>query len=282
VIYLERLSTELGRVGIRGRLRDRILIEAADHLAEGEQAHFGDPAELAQQFADELGTATARRSAFRAFAALAMAGAAYAVVGGSLGRPDVAGAPEPALGVLATVGAIVLPQISFVAGSLAALLAWRRRSEAVLAAADVRLLLRRTGIALGAGGGALACAALYALEYRSGLGTAWSHVGIAAAGTASIAVVTAAAATVRAARVRTQAAGVAGDVFDDLGPLVPTRYRGRPWAFAGAVAVSAGAIVLLAGVAQSDPFDGALRAGAEALACLAGFWALGRPLGLRR
>lgn len=280
--YLDRLSAELGRVGIRGRLRDRILTEAADHLAEGEPARFGDPAALARQFADELGTAAARRSALRAFAALALAGAAYAVAGSSLGRPDLAGAPEPALGVLAALGATVLPQVSFVAGSLAALRAWRRRSELVLSAAEVRLLLRRTGIALAAGAGSLACAALYALEYRADLGVVWSDVAIAGAAAASMPVAAASATTLRAARLRTQAAGAAGDLFDDLGPLVPARYRGRPWALAGAVAAAAGALVLVAGIVQADPFDGALRAGAEALACLGGFWALGKPLGLRR
>jgi hypothetical protein len=264
------------------RLRARILAEAADHLAEGDQESFGDPAELARQFADEVGTAAASRAALRAFAALAVAGAAYAVVGAALGRPDVAGAREPALGVIATFGAVVLPQVAFVAGSLAALRAWRRRGERKLPAAEIRLMLRRTGVALGAGGGSLACAALYAFEFRPGLGSAWSDAGLAAAAAASIPVAVAAGLTARAARLRPQASGAAGDVFDDLGPLVAVRYRDRPWAFAVVVAAAVGSVVLIAGIAQADPFDGALRALAEATACLAGFWALGKPLGLRR
>jgi hypothetical protein len=280
--YLERLSAELGRLGIRGRLRDRILVEAADHLAEGDPDRFGDPAELARQFVDELGTAAARRAALRAFAALALAGAAYGVVGVSLGRQDVAGAPQPALGVLAAAGAVLLPQVAFVAGMLAALRAWRRRRALVVPAAEVQLVLRRTLVALAAGAGTLACAALYAFEFRDGLGAVWSDAALAAAGAAFVAVTAVAAATLRAARLRPQAAGPAGDLFDDLGPLVPARYRGRPWAFACLVALAAGGVVVFAGIAQSDPIDGAIRALTEALACLAGFWALRKPLGLRR
>jgi hypothetical protein len=282
VAYLDRLSIELGRVGIRGRLRGRILAEATDHLADGDPENFGDPVDLARQFADELGTAAAGRSALRAFAALGLAGAAYAVAGIALGGQELGAAPQPALAVLATLGAIVLPQVSFVAGALGAVRAWRRRRERVTPAAEVRLLLQRTAIALAAGVGSLACAALYAFEYRAGLGAAWGDAAIAAAGAALIPVAAASAYVARAARLRPCTPGPAGDVFDDLGALVPPGYRGRPWALAGAVAASVGMVVLLAGIVQADPFDAAVRGVAEALACLAGFWALGKPLGLRR
>jgi hypothetical protein len=46
----------------------------------------------------------------------------------------------------------------------------------------------------------------------------------------------------------------------------------------------AGAVVLciaLAGLAQSDPIDGLVRALGDGGLCLAGFAVLGRPLGLR-
>ena len=75
---LDELDRELGRVGIGGRRRARILAEAADHLAEGDPERFGDPREIAQTFADELATAGVTRSAFRAFAALAAAGLGFA------------------------------------------------------------------------------------------------------------------------------------------------------------------------------------------------------------
>ena len=62
--YLERLSAELTAVGIRGRLRARSVAEARDHLAENGEEQFGDPAELARQFADGLALDRSRRAAF--------------------------------------------------------------------------------------------------------------------------------------------------------------------------------------------------------------------------
>jgi hypothetical protein len=41
-------------------------------------------------------------------------------------------------------------------------------------------------------------------------------------------------------------------------------------------------VIGLAGVVQSDPFDGLARGLADGAACLAGFAVLGRYLGLRR
>ena len=72
--FQTRLGEELGRVGIRGRLRGRILAEYADHLACDPEAQVGEPRALAQQFADELGSARARRAAVTASGALALAG----------------------------------------------------------------------------------------------------------------------------------------------------------------------------------------------------------------
>jgi hypothetical protein len=72
------------------------------------------------------------------------------------------------------------------------------------------------------------------------------------------------------------------DLFDDLGGLVPPALRGRPWRFALAVAGALAVAIALAGVVQSDPFDGLARGLADGAACLAGFAVLGRYLGLRR
>ena len=47
------------------------------------------------------------------------------------------------------------------------------------------------------------------------------------------------------------------------------------------VAIGLGIVVFLAAAAQGDPFDGALNAAGEALACLGGFALFGRYLGLR-
>ena len=82
-----------------------------------------------------------------------------------------------------------------------------------------------------------------------------------------------------AVRVRPQLAGSAGDVFDDFGL---ERLRTDPWRFACRVALAAGAAVWLGGILQGDPIDGLLRGVFESAACLAGFAALGRYLGLRR
>jgi hypothetical protein len=69
---------------------------------------------------------------------------------------------------------------------------------------------------------------------------------------------------------------VLGDLGDDLGVQVD------PWRVARLLAVAFFVVVAAAGAVQSDPFDGLVRAAGEALALLAGFWALGRPIGLRR
>jgi hypothetical protein len=80
-------------------------------------------------------------------------------------------------------------------------------------------------------------------------------------------------------RYRPQISAPAGDVFDDLGI---ERLRTDPWRFARRVALGVGAAVWLAAIVQGDPLDGLLRGVLEGAACLAGFAALGRYLGLRR
>src|SRR5919202_1118435 len=79
--YLDDLSRELARRGVRGRLRARILAEAEDHLRSDPEARdrFGEPDEIANAFAAELGTHASSRAAVRAFVALAVAGAVYGV-----------------------------------------------------------------------------------------------------------------------------------------------------------------------------------------------------------
>ena len=45
--YLDELGRELKAVGIQGRLRNRILAEAADHLADSDPEREARPAPLA-------------------------------------------------------------------------------------------------------------------------------------------------------------------------------------------------------------------------------------------
>jgi hypothetical protein len=281
--YLRELAVELGAVGIRGSRRRRILAEAADHLREsGDPARFGEPSLIAARFADELATTGARRAAVLSFFALAPAGVAYALLLG-LNRPgpDITSAKTLPLGIAAALMIALAPQISLAAGLLAITLVWRLRAATVAPAAEIRLLHRRAAVALGAGAAALAAMAAYAGEYSRGLPGWWTTLAFAATGTAIVPVAAATAALGRNARLRAQAAGQAGDVFDDLAPLldrVPLRLRGRPWLFC-VVFAATGAAALFAGGGLDE---GPRNAVAEFVAVCAGFAVLGRFLGLRR
>ncbi|HSP72505.1 MAG TPA: hypothetical protein VLN26_09055 [Gaiellaceae bacterium] len=251
--YLGELSRELGAVGIRGGLRRRILAEADDHLRSGgDAARFGAPHEIAERFAAELAPSVSRRGAYTAFAALAVAGGVYTAAFLSIGTPS------GFLDLLPAAVAIVAPQVAFVCGSLALLRALRRPGDAAVVG-------RRAALAVVSGLAAVASVAYLADA------TAIS----AATGAAGLLLLAAAPRTVVAARLRAPGA-VVGDLRDDLGlPL-------EPWRIARLVAVGCGVLVLVAGIAASDPIDGLVRAVAESLACLGGFWALGRAIGLRR
>jgi hypothetical protein len=276
--YLEELGRELSRRGIRGGTRRRILAEVDDHLREdpGAQERFGSARVVANAFAAELGAQGSRRAAIGAFAALACAGAVYAVAFVSLA---FAGAPsetlEPMLGALALAAMVVAPQVAFVAGGLALLRAIRLRGR-VLPTEELVIIRRRTGVALAFGLVTMGALALYAYEFRTALPSWWTTLTYAAAAAASFLLLVAAVPTTRAARLRPEVAGAAGDVFDDLG------FRLEPWRFAWLVALGVGLAVWLAGISQGDPIDGLLRGVLEGLACLGGFAVLGRYLGLRR
>jgi hypothetical protein len=290
--YLDRLGAELGRRGVRGRRRRRILAETEDHLRSDPEAagRFGDAGEIAQAFADDLGTRGALAAPRWAFAALAVAGTFYAVifvawsVTGSL-QAIATGGPYPALGLAAGAALIVAPQVGFVAGVLALTRVLRLRRRSSLPGAEVRALRRRTGLALASGLVTVGAVALFALQFGSQL-PGWSGGvlgwGVVGAAASSAVLLAGGAVGLRGARARVAVAGMAGDVFDDLGPAVPAPLRGHPWRFAGVVSGGAGALVWIAGAVASDPYDGALRGLAEAAACFIGFAVLGRFLALRR
>ena len=276
--YLEELSGELGAAGVHGRLRRRILAESEDHLRSDPDAveRFGAPAELSNAFAAELGTRASRRAAVGAFFALGVAGAVYALsfVGAGLaGQP----APDtwPVLAQLALPVAIVAPQVAFVAGSLALVRVLRRRQE-TLPSAELSVLNRRTGVALLFGLVTMVALALIAFELRPDVAPWWVALTLSGTAVAGLLLVLAAGPALGATRFRPVVAGPAGDLFDDLG------FRTDPWRFARRLAIGLGLIVFLVAAVQGDPFDGALNGAAEALACLAGFAAFGRYLGLRR
>lgn len=276
--YLEALDLELLDVGIPRRLRRRILAECEDHLRSDHGAldRFGTPAEIANAFAAELGARTSRRAAVGAFLALGLAGVVYAFsfIGASFaGHP----APDtwPRLAQLALATVILAPQVSFVAGSLALVRALRRR-ETVLPSAELRVVNRRTGVALVFGIVTMVALAVLALELRHDSAGWWVALTLPGSAISTALLVLAALPAAVAARLKPRVAGEPGDLFDDLG------FRTEPWRFASCVAAGLGLVVFLVAAAQGDPFDGAVNGTAEAVACLAGFAALGRYLGLRR
>jgi hypothetical protein len=138
--------------------------------------------------------------------------------------------------------------------------------------------------AVGFGLGSVGAVALFAQQLGGEL-PSWSAGvlgwGVVGATISGVLLVASAAAGLRSATVRVAVAGPAGDIFDDLGPVVPAALRGRPWTFAATVSGAAGLLVWVVGIAASDPYDGALRGVAEGTACLIGFAVLGRFLALR-
>jgi len=280
--YIESLARELGRAGIGASRRGRILAEIQDHLSCDPNAELGDPAALARQFADELGTVRARRAGIAAFAALAVAGVLFAVAYllGARGFPH-RHADSAALGSLGAALAVIGAQVAFAAGTTALLRAFRRRGAVVLARAEAVILARRAGVGVAAGLIAMAGLALLAIEYHRGLSSSRTTLSVIALAFGAAALIAAAPAIISATRLYPRAGGDAGDLFEDLGPLVPSWLRGRPWRFALVLAAAIAVAITLAGIVQQDGYDGALRGIADALACLAGFAVLGGYLGLR-
>ena len=280
--YLRELRAELAEVGIRGSRRRRILAETADHLQEtGDPNSFGEARLVAARFADELATNGARRTALFSFFALAPAALGYAfLLGLNRPGPDITSAKTLPLGITAALVIALAPQVSFAAGLLAIALVWRLRTGPVAPAAAISLLHRRVAVSLAAGAATLAGVAVYAIEYSRGLPAWWTTLAFAVTATATVPVAVAAAALGRTARLRARAAGPAGDVFDDLEPIlerVPLQLRGRPWLFCLLFA----AAVAVAAFAGGGLDEGPRNAVAEFAAICCGFAVLGRFLGLR-
>jgi hypothetical protein len=281
--YLDELAAELGSVGIRGAQRRRILAEAEDHLRESvDPARFGDPALIAARFADELATSGARRGAWGSVVALAPAGITYAILFAMPATwPDISAARSVPVAVAAAMTMLLAPQISFAAGLLAIAGAWRLRSQVAAPAPAVTLLRRRAGVALAAGATALLSVMVVVYEFAAWLPTWRVALSFSIAGASLVPIAAGALALRRTGALRPQAAGDAGDVFDDLEPVLdrlPLRLRGRPWRFCLVFAAAVAAVALLGGGVLNE---GPRNAVAEFVAVCAGFAALGRYLGLR-
>jgi hypothetical protein len=299
---IEELDTELDRAGIDSRHRRRIVAEFRDHLSCDPAAPLGDPRQLANEFADALGTHRARSSAVLGFIALAVAGAVYAIaivpaLAGNSGflsarMPYGTLAPSTAMSVpelLIGIVLVIAPQVAFVAGALALLRVVRHRDRARVPAAETRLVLRRCAFAVTAGAAtmaALLAAALLALHRGSAsapgaTGTIPLTAVAAVAGLTAIVLAAFMFRVARTFRIHGSTPGAAGWLGDDLAALLPAAGSLRSWQIAGATATAAGAAVFLAGVVAADGFDGALRGVAEAGACILGYVLLGDVLGLR-
>jgi hypothetical protein len=280
--YGDELHRALTAVGITGRQRARILDEIDDHLSCDPSADLGEPGVIARRFADELGTARARRAGFASFAALALAGVLFGVV--FVIAPVHAFASLPLRtswpGRLANWVTVIAPQVAFAAGLLALLRALRRRGQRVIAAAETRVILRRATVGVFAGLASMIGLALLAEELRSSLPGWWVTLTWVSAAVGGLGLLASTPALLAAGRLPSQADGSAGDLSDDVGAWLPRSLEGRPWRFALVVAGGIFVLMTVAGIAASDGPDGALRGIADGLLCLLGFATLGRYLGL--
>ena len=286
--YLNALDAQLARAGIRGARRGRIVAEFADHLSCNPDADLGDPATLATQFADELGTSFARTAAFRTFGALALAGILVVVRAVAL-LPLTADGFGTADAVSLSIAAVAA-QMAFVAGVLGLLRALRLRRCSTISREEASVLARRAGIGLVAGVVTIAAFPL-SEAYRAHPGAVtigrhptnlWWPLASAAG---VVMLVAAAPAVVRAARLRPRTAGPAGDMLGDLGPMQPVAARiagGSVNRLAFIVAAGIAIVLALAGVAADDPYDGILRGLLESGAFLGAYAVLGRYLAIRR
>lgn len=275
--FIEKLDGELAARRVRSGMRRRIALEYADHLEcePASEARLGDPAELAGEFAAELAADDARITARNTFLALALA--ALALVAGQLtivpagGYPGVNGGAETALAMVAILTILIAPQIALVAGSLAALRAFRRRGSRRLPDAEVALIYRRSSVARAAGLATGAALLLYVVNFTQQMAGWWLALqgGMAIVAIGALTVV---AMQARRSR-RTIAAvpGPSGGIVDDIPPMALIATHRRTACVA--VALLAGACgAVLGGVAERSLIEGLERGTFEALVvgvCLA-------------
>jgi hypothetical protein len=254
--YLEQLGRELR---VPSRRRRRILIEAREHLhdvrveltgaglpaAEAEQAavrRFGPAREVGRCFVEELAAVSARRAAAVATAAVAAGVAGFLGAGLATAAAGMATSSVAALAQVADprVGAalIVAFQVATVAGVLG-LVRWLRWSvRPAIPAADLRLLVRSSGVAAGAVAAGVACEVAVLLQLP--VGAATGRVGVALAGAvaaggllAAVAAVAVAQAAAWAARLERSSAAdrrpAPADVLDDVNALVELARARSAW-----------------------------------------------------
>lgn len=255
------LRAELARVGIGGRLARRIELEFDDHLRCDPAADLGAPRDIAERFAVELRVSRTRRSTYAGFAALALAAVAI-LVSARGGGPNIPGA-RGWVESFGGLGVLFAGQVAFVAGVLAL---WRalRHPETL---AELRLVQRRTSVALVAGGVALVAHAVQAVAVQPFMSTLWVAVAIPA-------VLLPAAALGLAAR------GLRGAVALTPG-VAPLRH---PFPRRNVLVVGAAAAVVMvvgSALAEHSFTEGISRGVLESIGFALAFVALGRRLGIR-
>jgi hypothetical protein len=297
--FLLELRDRLRSLGVRRSDLDRVLAEVQDHLREASREgddpvrRFGDPRVFARMVAAELATTRTRRATFLSFAALALAGSGYvlafALVPLAGGWPDIFAGHLGALGPLIAIAIVLLPQIAFVSGCLALVRALRVRRVRTVAGAELALLRRRSNVALAAAAGALLAFVVFALNSAGTLAGWWTWTTLAMCAVLLAPLAAASYVVSDSGCPAVETAGPAGDIFDDLGPLLrlgPLRriaWREHTWRFAVVSACVIGLLGFAGGwYAEGDPGSGIVRGGFEAVALVICFAALGRILGLRR
>jgi hypothetical protein len=282
--YLDALESELKAAGIPTRRRTRIIAEFADHLHENPEAELGAPRDLARQFADELGTRLARRSAYWAFAVLAAAGVLLVDAffqGGRLWAGWVGYGHDrfttfPTWYLVTLVVCMISAQVALAAGLLALARAYRLRRVPVISAADAQVLNRRAAVALIAGAITMLVLPLSQIRLLGYSYAWWMHPGIGIA--VIVLVLTPLPAVLRASRLRPTREGEAGDLRLDLGAQ---NTSATPWHVAFALSALILVVLTVIGIGSDDPLDGLARGLVDAVICLAGFVLLGNYLGLR-
>lgn len=276
--YRDQLIRELTEVGISGRLRARIVAEFADHLACDPEAQLGEPAAIARQFADELGTSRARRAAFASFTALMLAGILFAVAFVAAPGPMFAASAPSWFARAARWVAAGAPQFAFAAGLLAVLRAMRLRRFRVIPADESRLIVRRA--TLGVAFGVMTMASLLVLS------TEWRHdqpgrlVTELCGAAGIVALLATLPALMAASRLPSLAEGTVGDLYDDIGPWTPRWFRVSPWRLAWVLAAVIFLGLAVTGFMADDGPDGVVRGFLDGALCLIGFGTVGRYLGL--
>lgn len=279
--WLDEFRRALRLHGVVGSDARRIEAELADHIDSDPDSEdrLGDPVELARAIAAEVATRRTRVATFGSFGALSLTAAAYlamtALVAQAGGWPDLF-----AGGVVSLATSLLLvlaPQVALVAGGLALLRALRLRGGPA-PAAELGLVRRRAGIALGAGALTSLSLAVWALSVRADVAGWWVALAIVLAASTAASLGVAVTLVRRAGKPLSLVDGPAGDVFDDL----PFSLHGRHRRLLTGTALVVGAATFAVGwAAEGDPGSGLVRAGFEAVAVVLCWLALGRSLGLR-